>query len=196
MRNLCTSAISVLILGALMGLSVACSHRPSDDAIAKDIQNKLAADSETKDAQVNVAVKDGKVTLTGKVSTPAVQQKVEQIAREEPDIAGVDDQTTTEPEAEAAVPDAAAPAAARSSCSCSPSSSGGEAQTSASRSARRDRSNRQNRSSIEFQEQPNGPSISRDAGATREREREVGADGRIDRQWHRGDGQGQGQGKR
>ena len=187
MRNLCTSAISVLILGALMGLSVACSHRPSDDAIAKDIQNKLAADSETKDAQVNVAVKDGKVTLSGKVSTPAVQQKVEQIAREEPDIAGVDDQTTTEPEA--AVP-------APSSCSCSPSSSGGEAQTSASRSARRDRSNRQNRSSIEFQEQPNGPSISRDAGATREREREVGADGRIDRQWHRGNGQGQGQGKR
>ena len=184
MRNLCTSTISVLILGALMGLSVACSHRPSDDAIAKDIQNKLAADSETKDAQVDVAVKDGKVTLSGKVSTPAAQQKVEQIAREEPEIAGVDDQTTIEPEAAAPAPP------------CSPSSSGGEAQTSASRSARRDCSNRQNRSSIEFQEQPDGPSISRHAGATRERERKVGADGRIDRQWHRGDGQGQGQGKR
>jgi hypothetical protein len=104
MRNLCTSTLSVLILGALMGLSVACSHRPSDDAIAKDIQNKLAADSETKDAQVNVAVKDGKVTLTGKVSTPAAQQKVEQIAREEPEIAGVDDQTTIELEAAAPAP--------------------------------------------------------------------------------------------
>jgi hypothetical protein len=104
MRNLCTSAISVLILGALMGLSVACSHRPKDDAIAKDIQNKLAADSETKDAQVNVAVKDAKVTLSGKVSTPAAQKKVEQIAREEPEIAGVDDQTTTEPEAAVPAP--------------------------------------------------------------------------------------------
>ena len=104
MRNLCTSAISVLILGALIGLSVACSHRPSDDAIAKDIQNKLAADSETKDAQVNVAVKDAKVTLSGKVSTPAAQKKVEQIAREEPEIAGVDDQTTTEPEAAVPAP--------------------------------------------------------------------------------------------
>jgi len=104
MRNLCTSAISVLILGALMGLSVACSHRPSDDAIAKDIQNKLAADSETKDAQVNVAVKDAKVTLSGKVSTAAAQKKVEQIAREEPEIAGVDDQTTTEPEAAVPAP--------------------------------------------------------------------------------------------
>jgi hypothetical protein len=104
MRNLCTSAISVLILGALMGLSVACSHRPKDDAIAKDIQNKLAADPETKDAQVNVAVKDAKVTLSGKVSTPAAQKKVEQIAREEPEIAGVDDQTTTEPEAAVPAP--------------------------------------------------------------------------------------------
>jgi len=104
MRNLCTSAISVLILGALMGLSVACSHRPKDDAIAKDIQNKLAADSETKDAQVNVAVKDAKVTLSGKVSTAAAQKKVEQIAREEPEIAGVDDQTTTEPEAAVPAP--------------------------------------------------------------------------------------------
>ena len=104
MRNLCTSAISVLILGALIGLSVACSHRPSDDAIAKDIQNKLAADSETKDAQVNVAVKDAKVTLSGKVSTPAAQKKVEQIAREEAEIAGVDDQTTTEPEAAVPAP--------------------------------------------------------------------------------------------
>ena len=54
-----------------------------------------------------MAVKDRKVTLSGKVSTPAAQQKVEQIAREEPEIAGVDDQTTTEPEA--AAPAAPAP---------------------------------------------------------------------------------------
>jgi hypothetical protein len=109
MRNLCTSTLSVLILGALMGLSVACSHRPSDDAIAKDIQNKLAANSETKDAQVDVAVKDGKVTVSGKVSTPSVQQKVEQIAREEPEIAGVDDQTTIELEAATPAPPASPP---------------------------------------------------------------------------------------
>lgn len=101
MRNLSTSTMPVLILGALMGFCVACSRRPSDDAIAKDIQQKLAADSDTKDAQVDVAVKDGKVTLSGKVSTPSAQKKVEQIAREEPEIAGVDDQTTIEPEAAA-----------------------------------------------------------------------------------------------
>jgi hypothetical protein len=96
MRNLNNSTISVLLLGVLMGFSVACSHRPSDDSLAKDIQNKVAADSETKDSQVNVVVKEGKVKLSGKVSTPTAQQKVEQIAREEPGVAGVDDQTTTD----------------------------------------------------------------------------------------------------
>jgi hypothetical protein len=102
MRNLHNSTISVLLLGVLMGFSVACSHQPSDDTIAKDVQNKVASDSETKDSQVNVVAKDGKVTLSGKVSTPAAQQRVEQIAREEPGVAGVDDQTTIE--SEAAVP--------------------------------------------------------------------------------------------
>jgi len=109
MRNLCTSAISLLILLALMGLSVACSHRTGDDAVAKDIQNKLAADAETKDAQVNVAVKEGKVTLSGQVSTPSAQQRVEQIAREEPEIAGVDDQTTIAPQAVTPAPAAPPP---------------------------------------------------------------------------------------
>jgi hypothetical protein len=99
MRNLYASTISVLMLGVLLGFSIACSHRPSDDTIAKDIQNKVATDSETKDSQVNVVVKDGKVTLSGKASTPSAQQKIEQIAREEPEVAGVDDQMTSEPEA-------------------------------------------------------------------------------------------------
>jgi len=47
MRHLHNSTFSVLLLGVLMGFSVACSHHPSDDTIAKD-QNKVATDSETK----------------------------------------------------------------------------------------------------------------------------------------------------
>jgi hypothetical protein len=88
----------------LMAFSVACSHRSSDDTMVKDIQNKVATDPETKDSRVNVAVKDGKVTLSGTASTPSAQQKVEQISHEEPGVAGVDDQTTIETEATAAPP--------------------------------------------------------------------------------------------
>ena len=92
-------SISIALLIALLGLSVACSKHPSDDTIAKDIQDKIAADPDTKDSQVSVADKDAKVTLTGQVKTPAAQQKVEQIAREEPGAAGVDDQTAVQADA-------------------------------------------------------------------------------------------------
>ena len=94
--------ISIALLTALLGLAIACSKKPSDDTIAKDIQDKIAADPDTKDSQVNVAAKDAKVTMTGQVKTPAAQQKIEQIAREEPGAAGVDDQTAVQPDASAA----------------------------------------------------------------------------------------------
>jgi hypothetical protein len=99
--------ISIALLAALLGLSIACTKKPSDDTIAKDIQAKVAADPDTKDSQVNVAAKDGKVTLTGNVKTPAAQQKVEQIARDEPGAAGIDDETAVQTDASAS----AAPAA-------------------------------------------------------------------------------------
>ena len=180
MRNLCTSAISVLILGALMGLSVACSHRPSDDAIAKDIQNKLAADSETKDAQVNVAVKDGKVTLTGKVSDPAAQQKVEQIAREEPEIAGVDDQTT-----EGVKLHAAAPPPPEEKPKPQPLVvPAGTVLTVRTGQALSSKSSQTGQAFLATLAQP--VSVKGRSALT----------GRIHRQWHRGDSQGQRQGKR
>jgi hypothetical protein len=92
-------SISIVLLIALLGFSTACSKHPSDDTIAKDIQDKIAADPDTKDSQVSVAAKDAKVTLTGQVKSPVAQQKVEQIAREEPGAAGVDDQTAVQADA-------------------------------------------------------------------------------------------------
>jgi hypothetical protein len=85
-----------------LSLSIACSRRPSDDTMAKDIQTKIAADPDTKDSQVNVTAQKGKVTMTGQVKTPAAQQKVEQIAKDEPGETGVDDQTAVQPDAAAA----------------------------------------------------------------------------------------------
>jgi hypothetical protein len=112
------SAISMALMSMLIGLPTACSHRPSDETIAKDIQSKVAADPDTKGSQVSVAAKDGKVALTGKVETPAARQKLEQIAQAEPGVTGVDDQSMVVPGAatgenpgEAAAPAAAAAAA-------------------------------------------------------------------------------------
>ncbi|PWT89103.1 MAG: hypothetical protein C5B55_11930 [Blastocatellia bacterium] len=119
MRNPHNSAVSIVLLSILMGFSIACSqrsssdsNRPSDEKIAKDIQDKVATDPDTKDSEVNVAAQNGKVKLTGKVKTPAAQKKVEQIANEEPGIAGVEDDTTVEPEAASPQPMAPVRAAA------------------------------------------------------------------------------------
>jgi len=93
--------ISLTLLTALISFLPGCSHRINDEAMARDIQGKISSDPDTRDSQVSVAAKDGKVTLSGTVKSPAAQQKIGQIAREEPGARGVDDQTTMEPYAEA-----------------------------------------------------------------------------------------------
>jgi len=56
----------------------------------------VAADPTTRDSQVTVAAKEGKVTLTGSVSSPAAQEKIEQFAHEEPGVSDVIDRTTVD----------------------------------------------------------------------------------------------------
>jgi hypothetical protein len=108
------SFLSIALLPAVLGLSIACSKaKPSDDTITKDVQTKVAADPDTRDSQVTVAAKEGKVTLTGKVKSPVAQKKVEQIARQEPGVAAVDDQIAVEPAAEQAAQPAPPPQAAQ-----------------------------------------------------------------------------------
>jgi BON domain len=97
--------ISIAILTTAIGLSTACSrHSSSDDAVAKDIQTKVAADPATKDSNVTVDATDGKVKLTGTVSSTDAQQKVEEIAKAEPGNVSVDDETSIQPGAAAPVP--------------------------------------------------------------------------------------------
>jgi hypothetical protein len=92
------SVILIAILSILIAVFAGCSRHLTDDQIAKDIQDKAAVDPETKQSQVKVAAKEGKVTLSGKVRTPAAQKKLEQIAQEEPGNTSVDDQTTVDPD--------------------------------------------------------------------------------------------------
>ena len=91
--------VVLALLSVLMAILAGCSSRPSDEAIATGIQAKIAADPETKEVPVQVASKDGKVTLTGTVKTASARQKLEQIARAESGAAGVDDQVTVQLEA-------------------------------------------------------------------------------------------------
>lgn len=112
MRNSRNRRISILLLSLMIGLLAACSKNAADEKLAKDIQDKIAADPETQDSQVTVAAKEGKVTLSGKVKTKKAQKKIEQIAHEEPGDTDVDDQTAVEQESAASQQLAPAMAAA------------------------------------------------------------------------------------
>jgi hypothetical protein len=92
----------ILVVAAYVG----CKSHPSDEQIQKDIQAKAATDPETRDSAINVAAKDGKVTLTGSVRSEAAGREIKKIAKEEPGVTDVDDQTSIDT---GAMPAAAAP---------------------------------------------------------------------------------------
>ena len=83
-----------LCMIASVALAVGCSPHRSDQQIQEDIQSKVAADSATKDSSVTVASTQGKVTLTGKVKDDAADKQLQKIAKEEPGVTEVDDQTS------------------------------------------------------------------------------------------------------
>jgi hypothetical protein len=101
-----------LCMIASIALSVGCSPHRSDQQIQEDIQSKAAADPTTKDSSISVASNQGKVTLTGKVKDDAADKQLQKIAKEEPGVSEVEDQTSIDTGASAAQPGApmAAPA--------------------------------------------------------------------------------------
>jgi len=98
-------AISIFCCLFLINVLVACSRKPNDDVIGRDIETTVSADPQTQDSQIAVESKQGKVKLTGKVKTPAARQQVEKIAKAEPGVSTVDDETTiASPAPQAALP--------------------------------------------------------------------------------------------
>ena len=85
---------SCLILS--IALCGGCSKHQTDEQIQSDIQTKAAADPEIKDSNVAVVATKGKVTLTGKVKSEAAEKKLQNIAKEEPGVSDVIDQTSVD----------------------------------------------------------------------------------------------------
>jgi BON domain len=103
------AVVGTLLVGAMLGLAAGCKKQASasDETIAQDIQTKVAADPVTKDSAITVAAKDGKVTLKGTAKDTATQQKIEQIAHDEPGATSVSDETAVVEGAAAAADQAA-----------------------------------------------------------------------------------------
>src|SRR5215475_4327643 len=92
MSKLGNGKLAALLVAGVVAFA-GCGAKVSDDAIAKDVQDKVSMDPTTKDSPVNVTVKDGKVTLRGTVKDAATQQRMEEIAKSAPGANGVEDQT-------------------------------------------------------------------------------------------------------
>jgi len=94
MSSFSKGSLLVLLAAATLGFAGGCSSsHVSDDAIAKDVQDKVSIDPTTKDSPVSVTAKDGKVILRGTVKDAATQKRMEEIAKGTPGATGVDDQT-------------------------------------------------------------------------------------------------------
>ncbi len=85
--------ISLTAAMALSCLALGCGSKgPTDQELATEIQAKLYANDATKAANVNVAVKDGVVTLTGQVPTSDVELQAVKIANGAAGVRTVTDQ--------------------------------------------------------------------------------------------------------
>lgn len=85
---------------AIVCLAIGCGKSSSSDqALTTDIQSKLYADAATKPASINVAVKDGTVTLTGDVPSSDVELEAVKIANGTAGVKTVSDQLKVNPAA-------------------------------------------------------------------------------------------------
>jgi hypothetical protein len=103
-----------LCLLIFVGFIAACHNKTDDKDIQNDIQAKVAADPVAQDSQVTVSSQNGNVTLEGKTKTVAAKQQIAKIAKEEPGVATVNDETSVGQDiASSSVPAASAPAPAQ-----------------------------------------------------------------------------------
>jgi osmotically-inducible protein OsmY len=66
---------------SVTGVSAAADNKHTDDYITDSVRQKLAADTVVKGGDLDVAVKDGVVTINGKVRESRQKDKAERIAK-------------------------------------------------------------------------------------------------------------------
>jgi hypothetical protein len=102
--------VALLLSIAVIVLSTACrKESASDDQLASGIQGKLSSDPTTKSTNVNVAVSNGVVTLTGDVPSSDIELQAMKIANGTSGVKRVDDQIKVNAAAAANQPPAEAP---------------------------------------------------------------------------------------
>ncbi len=108
---MCRIRCALLTTAALGCLLLSCGKNSTDRQLTTDIQAKLYADPLTKPTSVNVAVKDGVVTLGGSVPSSEVEGEAMKIANSTAGVRSVSDQMKVDASvAVTQLPDAGSPA--------------------------------------------------------------------------------------
>ncbi|MFZ0638830.1 MAG: BON domain-containing protein [Candidatus Acidiferrales bacterium] len=95
----------------VIALAVGCATKPNDAQLATNLKAQMFSDPQTKSADLQVAVKNGVVTLSGTAPSDAARYEAYKLATSMPGVSKVNDQVTVQaPEtAEATPPAAVAP---------------------------------------------------------------------------------------
>lgn len=110
-RSMYRCLLAALLIGPVLCTS-GCKSKPNDDQIAQDIHDKVAADQNASDSQIDVTSTEGKVSIVGKARTAQARSRVEEIAKAEPGVVSVDDQLQVDPGTQPAPVHTHTPAAA------------------------------------------------------------------------------------
>lgn len=93
MRRTRTATLISLVAFAL---AFGCARKANDAQLATNIKAQMFSDAQTKDSGLQVAVKDGVVTLSGAMPSDAARYEAYKIASNTPGVTKVNDQTTVQ----------------------------------------------------------------------------------------------------
>src|SRR3954462_2039167 len=88
------------LLVLLVTFWLSCTKKPDDNLIKTDVQNKVNADADLKNDDLQVESAEGKVTIHGTVETESERAKAKSIAKAEPGVVAVEDEIIVAPSAE------------------------------------------------------------------------------------------------
>ena len=86
--------VSLLLIPFLIAPLLVAQGTPNDDRIYDEVRRRLANDVDVKGGALEVTVKNGAVTLAGKVHTPKARDKAERIVKRVKGVTVVANQLT------------------------------------------------------------------------------------------------------
>lgn len=93
---MCSLKMSLVVPIFVIGLIAGCSTKPNDAQLATNLKAQMFSDLQTKNANLQVTVKNGVVTLSGTAPSDAARYEAYKLAASMPGVSKVDDRMTVQ----------------------------------------------------------------------------------------------------